>query len=176
MKKDLDKGNSTGKWNKINHEETGGDVETKSFWWRNGWMEMVIRVCKKKIGDNQQSRWRQGMEVKSTLQWFRREQKPERLTWPEGVTWQIRDWGSKLLYKARIGALEINGRNREEENQNCSCRTKEKETAEHNIMIVKCSNYVWKRAKLTDSVITITGRKKRNRKLQKGTICTVLGL
>ncbi|KAG0715980.1 hypothetical protein GWK47_001174 [Chionoecetes opilio] len=30
----------------------------------------------------------------------------------------VGDWGSKLLYKARTGTLEVNGRNRELENQN----------------------------------------------------------
>ena len=32
---------------------------------------------------------------------------------PEGVAWHIGDWGSKLLFKARAGTLEVNARKRD---------------------------------------------------------------
>ncbi|KAG0722019.1 hypothetical protein GWK47_045250 [Chionoecetes opilio] len=77
------------------------------------WNRMEIIDIKKKIENNGLVKWQEGMARKSTLQWYRWKQKPE------GVTWHVGDWGSKLLYKARTGTLEVNGRNRELENQNC---------------------------------------------------------
>ena len=85
------------------------------------------------------------------------------------------DWGSKLLFKARTGTLELDGRNREGD-QICCCRAQNNETVQH--MIVECSNYERQRARLMDSVITVIGREEWNRRIEEedGAICTVLGL
>lgn len=84
------------------------------------WVENGIKHIKKKIRDNELNRWREGVEGRSSLKWYKRKQRPE------GVTWHIGDWGSKLLYKAWTGTLELNGRNRDVENQSCTCTTWEK--------------------------------------------------
>lgn len=134
------------------------------------WEDMRIKDIKKKIRANGLNRWKAGMEGKSTLKWYKRKQKPE------GVTWHWGDWGSKLLYKARTGTLELNGRNREVENQKCSCRTQVKETVEH--FIVECDKYNGQRSTLINSVETVIGRTEWHRRLEEedGAICTVLGL
>lgn len=97
------------------------------------WHGMEIKDITRKIEDDELSRWLKGTRGKSTSRWYREKEKPE------GVTWHVGDWGSQLLYQARTGTLEVNGRHREVENQSCSCRTGEKETAEH--LIVECNNY-----------------------------------
>lgn len=54
------------------------------------------------------------MEVKSPLRWCRDKEKIG------GEEWYAGDWGSKLLFKARSRALEVNGRNTEKQNQGCN--------------------------------------------------------
>ncbi|KAG0722788.1 hypothetical protein GWK47_043887 [Chionoecetes opilio] len=120
------------------------------------WNRMEIIDIKKKIENNGLVKWQEGMARKSTLQWCRWKQKPE------GVTWHVGDWGSKLLYKARTGTLEVNGRNRELENQNCSCRVGEKETVEH--VIVECNKYRSQREKLIASIVIVLGREEWDRR------------
>ncbi len=74
---------------------------------REEWNEMEIRDVKKKVERNGVDRWQEGMSGKSSLKWYARKQKPE------GVAWHVGDWGSKLLFKARSGTLEVNGMNRD---------------------------------------------------------------
>ena len=130
--------------------------------------DMEIIDIKKKIENNGLVKWQEGMARKSTLQWYRWKQKPE------GVTWHVGDWGSKLLYKARTGTLEVNGRNRELENQNCSCRVGEKETVKH--VIVECNKYRSQRERPIASIVIVLGREEWDRRLEQkdGALCTVL--
>ena len=83
------------------------------------------KVKKKQVEDNGLSRWKAGMREKSTLKWYRRKQKPE------GISWHVGDWGSKLLFKARSGILEVMGKNREEQDKNCRLHDGEIEAIEH---------------------------------------------
>ena len=104
------------------------------------------------------------------MKWYRRKQKPEE------IRWHVGDWGSKLLFKARSGTLEVKGRNRDEQDKNCSLCIGEKETIEH--LIVECSKYEEQRRRLVGSVISVIGAEEWQRRLDEkdGGICTVLGL
>ena len=111
------------------------------------------------------------MQRKSTLQWYRRKQRPE------GVTWHVGDLGSKLFYKARVRTLEVKGRNREGEDQRCnSCRTEEIESIEH--LIVECRGYEEQRERLIAAVVEVIGEEEWARRLEEeeAALCTVLGL
>ena len=50
------------------------------------------------------NKWKQGMENKSTLRYFKEKVKPERELFYYG------SWEAKLLFKARSDSLELNGR------------------------------------------------------------------
>ena len=110
------------------------------------------------------------METKSTLKWYSRKLQPER------INWHVGDWGSKLLFKARTGTLEVNGRNKEEQQQECSACVGVKETVEH--LIVECNLYEEERTQLIQKVIGVIGEDEWHRRIDEedGGITTVLGL
>ena len=110
------------------------------------------------------------MEKKSSLKWYSRKQKPGR------IEWHVGDWGSKLLFKARTGTLDLNGRNRNVQEQSCSLCVGVKETVEH--MMVECSRYEEERRILIGEITEIIGEEEWNKRLDEedGGITTVLGL
>ena len=137
----------------------------------DGWNNMSLKDIKKKIEGNGLERWTAGMREKSSMKWYRRKQKPEE------IRWHVGDWGSKLLFKARTGTLEVKGRNRDDQqDKNCSFCVGEKETIEH--LIVECDKYNEQRRRLIDAVITVIGKEEWERRQgeEDGGICTVLGL
>ena len=134
------------------------------------WNRLTVKDINRKIEANGLRRWRTGMERKPTLKWYTRKQKPEKIGWHTG------DWGSRLLFKARSGTLEVNGRKREEQEQSCSFCVGVKETIEH--LIVECDGYEGERKQLKEKVIAIIGEEEWYRRLEEGDggITTVLGL
>ena len=133
------------------------------------WNTAQIKDIKITVQENGKNKWQRGMEGKSTLKWYTKKEKPEEIEWHSG------DWGSKLLFKARAGVLEVNGRKRNEEEQNCKfCN--EKETIEH--LIVECSEYDDLRETLIRNVTRIIGNQEWRKRLEEedGGVCTVLGL
>ncbi len=81
------------------------------------------------------------------MKWYAMKQKPEKIGWHKG------DWGSNLLFRARTGTIEVNGRKREEQKQSCSFCIGVKETAEH--VIMECDGYEEKRSQLKEKVKAI---------------------
>lgn len=72
---------------------------------------MVVREIKECIANNGKMVNRNS--IKNNVEMvYKRKQKPERVNWYRG------DWGSKLLFKARTGTLEVKGRSREDQDQN----------------------------------------------------------
>jgi len=116
------------------------------------WQEFGEKEIKKKIEENGHQEWRNGMETKSTLRWYKGKEKLRREEWYAG------DWGGKLLFKARSGTLEVNGRKREIQDQRCSSCGEEKETVEH--FIIECDSYRTQRQELDRQVAKIIGRAK----------------
>ena len=86
------------------------------------------------------------------------------------------DLGSKLLYKARTGTLEVNGRRRDGQDQSCNECEGVKETVEH--VIVECERYEEERRQLVTDIINIIGEEEWTRRLEEedGAITTALGL
>ena len=86
-----------------------------------------------------------------------RKQKPGR------IEWHVGDWGSKLLFKARTGTLDLNGRNRNVQEQSCSLCVGVKETVEH--MMVECSRYEEERRIMIAEITEIIGEEEWNKRL-----------
>lgn len=75
------------------------------------------------------------------------------------------DWGSKLLFKARSGTLEVKGSSRDEQDQYCSLCIGEEETIEH--LIVACDRYEEERQGLLASVVEIIGEEEWHSRLEE---------
>ena len=58
---------------------------------QEGWCRVGVKEIKKKVEETGREKWKQGMENKTTLRWYRRKEKPEAIHWHTG------DWGSRLL-------------------------------------------------------------------------------
>ena len=133
------------------------------------WCRVGVKEVKKKVEENGRERWKQGMENKNTLRWYKRKEKPEAIHWHTG------DWGSRLLVKARTGTLEVKARKRNED-QNCSFCAGQRETVEH--LIVECVKYEGYRKDLINVIVSVIGEEEWNRRLNEddGGISTALGL
>ena len=162
---------------KVIMEEKAGSTWRKEIkrWKRrenleDDWNRIKVKDIKRRIETNGRDRWRAGLVRKSTLKWYSRKQQPER------IDWHVGDWGSKLLFKARTGTLEVNGRNREEQQQECSVCVGVKETVEH--MIAECDMYEEYREQLIQKVTQVIGEEEWFRRINEedGGITTVLGL
>ena len=66
--------------------------------------EGLIKHVVKRIEKSGLEEWRRGMERKKTLERYKIKEKPGRERFYEG------DWGSEILFKCRVGALEVNRR------------------------------------------------------------------
>ena len=95
------------RWAKKVMEEgrTGSSWKRETTRWKRrenleeDWNNKGFKEIKKQVEGNGLSRWKAGMREKSTLKWYRRKQKPE------GISWHVGEWGSKLLFKARYQGL-----------------------------------------------------------------------
>ena len=89
------------------------------------WHIISMNAVKERIEESGRARWQIGMEGKSTLGCYKRKKRSEALHW------HSRDWGSKLLVKARTESLEVKARNRDEQDQRCSFCRGQWETIQH---------------------------------------------
>ena len=75
------------------------------------------------------SKWRNGMETKETLEWYREKEAPKYEEWYEGSL------GGDLLFKARAQCMDVNARNyrwSESQSKLCQmCDANVDETVEH---------------------------------------------
>lgn len=166
------------RWAKIlmkeNEVVTSGKKEIRRWKRRENveenWENMGYMEVKKAIEKNGRSRWEEGVKEKTSLTWYARKEKPEGIKWHDG------DWGSKLLFKARTGTLEVKGRNRDITDRECKFCIGERETIEH--IIVECKKYDEERKVLIEKVEGIIGKEEWQKRKGNayGGICTVLGL
>ena len=63
-------------------------------------------IITQRIKDEGLRKWREGVEGKSTLKYYKEKKKPQKEVCYDG------GWGSSLLFKARSGSLETNERTR----------------------------------------------------------------
>ena len=120
------------------------------------WEENTEKMIKKKIENIGHLKWKNGMEEKSTLRWYKHKEKIGRECWYTG------DWGGKLFFKLRSGTLEVNGRNRDEEQQSCSFCGERKESIEH--LIVECPGHEKERRTLNRELEIILGKEEWHRR------------
>ena len=120
-----------------------------SEWDRQKWKK-VVNDRVKQIGVRT---WKNGMNGKSSLAWYREKEKPKREWMYDG------SYGSELLFKARTGSLEVNARTyrfSESSVKVCEkCRSGEDETVKHTI--VKCAKYERERGALIDGIVNEIG-------------------
>ena len=90
--------------------------------------------------------WRQGIQTKTTLKYYKTKEKPAYEAFYDG------SWESSLLFKARSGALETRDRTNRWREDNWWCEwclrenVRARETIEH--LLVECGNYTQARREL----------------------------
>ena len=81
-------------------------------------------------------KWKNSMNSKSTLEWYREKNRPKLETFYDG------SWGSELLFRARSPSLEVNGRTYRWSADRCRlckvCSSKEVKSVFH--VVVECGN------------------------------------
>ena len=125
---------------------------------QNVYESQNVKSCvKKKIREKGQQVWENGMNRKSTLNVYKNKKNPC------VEEFYVSDWRSKLLFKARTGSLEVNGRTYRwsDKSEFCECCTsREKETIEH--MILSCEGHENERNVLFERMKGIIGEEKWN--------------
>jgi len=124
-----------------------------------------VREIENKVREQGCREWRSQLHRKSTLRFYRSKEKPSWENFYDG------SWGSKLLFKARSGSLEVNGRvarftDRDVWCERCSTGGNQiEETIEH--LISECDRYEDERAifmgKLQDLNIELNWAQVRER-------------
>ena len=96
------------------------------------------KVVREQVSEYGRDKWRNGMQSKSTLVWYRNKVMPRHECMYEG------SYASELLFKARSQSLEVNARTYRwsvDGSRECkSCGTAAEESVFH--LIVECSSYV----------------------------------
>ena len=90
--------------------------------------------------------------------------------------WYHGEWASKLLFRARSGTLEVDGRNRNGQEQGCKLCGEEKETLEH--LVIECEGYKEERRLLDREIEMVVGEREwsRRKESEDRGIRTVMGL
>ena len=118
-----------------------------------------MKKIKNKIKEEGYEAWRRGIEAKSTLKWYKGKLEIRKEDMYDG------DWGGKLLFKARSGSLEVNGKNRERDKQGCKLCGEEKETIDH--LIIECEKFDEERQALDSAVAGVLGREEWERRKEE---------
>ena len=125
---------------------------------RNVYESENAKVCVDRgVRAKWQQIWENGVNRKSTLSVYKHKKHPCVEELYEG------DWKSQLLFKARSGSLEVNGRTYRwsGKSENCEwCALGVKETVEH--LILKCSGHELERMNLNESMKEVIGSDKWN--------------
>ena len=133
---------------------------------RDGW-EMLYRIreeqdvsvnmCKKEIERMVMQygllKWKNGLENKSTMAWYKRKQAPRYESWYDGSV------GGDLLFRARAQCMDVNARNyrwTESGSKACQkCETGVDETVEH--VVLECERYERERVEMMQAVMSEMG-------------------
>ena len=119
-------------------------------------------------------KWKNSMNTKSTLEWYREKDKPKCEIFYDG------SWGSELLFKARSQSLEVNGRTYRwsaDGGRLCNvCESREVESVSH--VIVECERYEQERRIFIEHVNkemneNVFGRWNED---EKDVMCLLLGI
>ena len=125
---------------------------------QNNYKETIKRMI---IGKSQEE-WEEGIRKKSTLQMYSNKKRPAMEKFYDG------SWGSKLLFGARTGSLEINGRTHHwnETGENCHfCPAQVKETVEH--LIVECEGHRLERQEFIEEIVDRIGAEEWRKKSEE---------
>ena len=119
-----------------------------------------------------QREWERGIEKKTTLRFYRNKKEPIKEDFYDG------SYEGKLLFRARTGSLELNGRTYRWNGgrENCeSCGRGVKETIEH--FLIECDRYQAERDKFMREMQALLGQEKWQevKSLEDGGIAVVLG-
>ena len=113
------------------------------------WRSEIDRVVKGVGLDD----WRNRMEQKSTLEWYREKEAPRYVKWYEGSL------GGDLLFRARAQCMDVNARNyrwSESRSKVCQmCNMGEDETVEH--VVLECEKYARDRYEMMQVVLRELG-------------------
>lgn len=105
-------------------------------------------VIEKRVREYGLSKWKRGMEEKSSLEWYKCKECPKYESWYDG------SMGGVLLFKARSGSLEVAARTYRWENDGCKvcrmCDSGVDETIKH--LIFECDRYDIERRTLFEVV------------------------
>ena len=134
------------------------------------------KLMKKEVEEKGLRRWREGMERKSSLRYYRSKKKPGYERAYDGSI------GGELLFKARSGSLEVNKRTERWNGGRSWCTSclergiRVDEDLEH--VIVECPRYNRLRNNLEEEIIRKVGREVwENRKQEEDLgVAAVLGL
>ena len=120
--------------------------------------EWNLQKWKKVVGERVKQlglrKWKNGINEKQTLVWYRYKEKPSRECMYDG------SYGSELLFKARTMSLEVNARTyrwSESGLKVCEqCTSGEDETVKH--VLVKCTRYEIERRVLINEIVIEIGQ------------------
>ena len=126
----------------------GGNREEQE-WDVKKWKREIDRVVKG-VGLN---KWRNEMERKKTLEWYREKKAPKYVKWCDGSL------GGDLLFQARTQCMDVNERNyrwSESGSKVCQmCDMGEDETVEH--VMLECGKYDRERMEMMQVILTEMG-------------------
>jgi len=125
-------------------EQPGWVTQTNNINSRNWSVKEWKPVIDKKVKELGYRKWKDGINRKETLEWYRVKERPSKETWYDGSI------GGQLLFKARTQSLELNARTyRWSENGEKLCRNCNlgaDETVLH--VVVECPRYERDRAEV----------------------------
>ena len=118
-------------------------------WDVSKWKTEIDRVIKC-VGLN---KWKNEMERKTTLEWYRMKEAPKYERWYDGTL------GGDLLFRARVQCMDVNARTyrwSESHSKECQmCDMGVDETVEH--VVLECEKYERERRDMMDVVLTEMG-------------------
>ena len=130
-------------WNIIDSNREGVYWDVRK--WKN--------VIDKNVKEQGLRRWKQDMERKSTLEWYKEKESPGYVNWFEGSL------GGDLLFRARAQCMDVNARNyrwSESRSKLCQmCNLEEDESVEH--IMLECPKYARLRIEMMRTVLIELG-------------------
>ena len=121
------------------------DITGEGYNWSVNKWKKIVNLKVRHLG---WGKWRNAMESKSTLEWYKEKLTPRYERFYDGT------WGSELLFKARCQSLELNDRTYRwnvDRSRLCKmCNNGEIESVSH--MVVECERYIEERRVLIEAV------------------------
>ena len=129
--------------------------------WNVSKWKRVIEKEVKRVGLNE---WKNGMEKKKTLEWYKEKKEPRYERWYDGSL------GGDLLFRARAQCMGVNARSyrwSESQSKTCQmCEMGENETVEH--VFLECEGYANERWEMMQTTLRELGCKENERTEKTG--------